>query len=98
MSVLAFDTRFMEEIAAKYSDCVSLSQDINIKLDKARTDMQASYKGQGEDMVQECFAKIKEHMQLLEECFSQTGQYVTYTKETIDETEEAMVSEFHTII
>ena len=84
---LTYDAEFMDDISKNYQSCANKAQEAIDELNHAKTKLLINYEGQGSDLAQEVFDKVTEHLEFLRSCLSQAGQYVTYTKETMQETD-----------
>ena len=84
------NAEFMDAISNNYKSSSEKVQEAIYELNKAKTQFLNNYEGQGKDMAQDTFVKVSEHLEFLRSCLSQAEQYVTYTKETLQEQDEAM--------
>jgi len=88
-----YDPEHMAEISKKYKGCADSTKLIIDKLDTAKAGFLDNYKGQSDDTAPDLYAKLKEHMELLQQCFAQMETYVTYTKDTMVALDENQASQ-----
>ena len=84
------DTELLEEIAIKYDEAADKIEDAIKKTEQTRTEMLADYAGQGKDLSDDAFKKLKEHLELLKECLVQISSYISYSKDTLDSTDKGL--------
>jgi uncharacterized protein YukE len=87
---LTYNAEFMDEVSKNYKSCADIAQDTIDELNHAKYQLLSNYVGQGSDIAQDVFAKVVEHLDFLHTCLNQAGQYVTYTKETMQELDNAI--------
>jgi uncharacterized protein YukE len=73
----------MERVAQSYTDCQTAIAEITSALAEASTTLNDNYEGQADDLVAEMFAKLAEHLNLLDRCFEQMSAYVLNSLATI---------------
>lgn len=83
MTPITYDPAFMDEVSSKYADCATAIAAAIAHLDKVKSSFEQSFEGQSEQITLDTYAKIKEHLELLQMCFIQTGRYVTTAKVTM---------------
>jgi uncharacterized protein YukE len=87
---LTYNAEFMDEVSNNYISCAAKTQEAIDELNHAKSQFLANYEGQGNEMAQDVFAKVVEHLDFLRSCLTQAGQYVTYTKETMQELDNSI--------
>jgi uncharacterized protein YukE len=88
--ILTYNAEFMDGVSNNYKSCAYKTQEAIDELNQAKNKLLANYEGQGNNMAQDVFAKVAEHLDFLHSCLNQAGQYVTYTKETMQELDKTI--------
>lgn len=83
----------MTSLATKYESAADKIDQIVNKLSSssgAKQILTDNYEGQGKEIAEDLFAKIKEHLLLLHTCCASTGEYVKVSLDTMKEQDQLL--------
>jgi hypothetical protein len=87
MSVIAFDSALLDELAGTYKLCGQATQGAIDTLKMINPKLDENYTGVGESIARDGIEKTIEHLELFLLCVEQSEAYVDYTK-SVAETED----------
>lgn len=99
--VKIYNEEHMNALVTKYESAVNEIDEIVNNLSSssgAKQILSDNYEGQGKEIVEDLFTKIKEHLLYLQTCCVSTSEYIKISVDTMNEQEQLLTKNFKGII